>query len=242
LGVRGDNGRHAIRGHQVVAGAAHAGRVHWKRVLAAAVIVFGISAVAESVFDALAADAVAAVAVPVGVLAFGLDVFCEVFFAGLLERLVGQARYGAPEQGILTVLRTLPYRRLILADLLVTGLVTLGLFALVVPGVVIFTLLSLSAPIINIEGMSAVRAMRRSAQLVRGRFLLTLILVTVPFWIADSIGTAVQDAVHGEPLAVDIGVRLVVTVAVAVCTGLIQVELAYRLIEADAEETRPATS
>ena len=242
MGVRGDHGRHAIRGRQVVASAAHAGRVHWKRVLAAAVIVFGISAGAETVIDAWAADGAAAVAVPVGMLAFTLDVFGEVFFAGVLERMVGQARYGAPEQGILTVLRTLPYRRLILADVLLTVLVTLGLFALVVPGVVIFTLLCLSAPIINIEGRSAVQAMRRSAQLVRGRFWLTLILVTVPFWIADSIGTAVQDAVHGEPLAVDIGVRVVVTIVVAVCTGLVQVELAYRLIEADAEDKRPATS
>jgi hypothetical protein len=242
LGVRGDRGRRGIRAGQVIAGAAHAGRVHWKRVLAAAVIVFGISAVAETVIDAWAADRGAAVTVPVGLLAFALEVFGEVFFAGLLERMVGQARYGAPEQGIFTVLRTLPYRRLILADVIVTVLVALGIFALVVPGVVIFTLFCLAAPIINIEGESALRAMRRSAQLVRGRFLLTLILVTVPFWIADSIGTAVQEAVHGEPLAVDIGLRLVVTIIVAVATGLVQVELAYRLIEADAVDKRPVTS
>jgi hypothetical protein len=242
LGVRGDRARHAIRGRQVLAGAAHAGRVHWQRVLVAAFIVFGISAVAETASNALVADSAAALAVPIGVLAFAIALFGEVFFTGLLERMVGQARYGAPEQGVLKVLRTLPYRRLILADILVTGLVTVGLFALVVPGVVIFTLLSLAAPIINIEGESALRAMRRSAQLVRGRFWLTLILVTVPFWIGDSISTLVQDAVHGESLAVDIGVRLVVTIVVAICTGLVQVELAYRLIEADAEDKRPATS
>jgi hypothetical protein len=240
--VRDDNGRHAIRGRQVVAGAAHAGRVHWKRVLAAAVIVFGISALAETVIDAWAVDRAVGVTVLVGALAFAIDIFGEVFFTGLLERMVGQARYGAPEQGILTVLRTLPYRRLIVADVLLTVLVTLGLLALIVPGVVIFTLLCLSAPIINIEGKSAIRAMRRSVRLVRGRFWLTLILVTVPFWIADWIGTTVQDAVHGEPLWLDLGVRLVVTIVVAIGTGLVQVELAYRLIEADAEETRPAAS
>jgi hypothetical protein len=240
--VRGDRGRRGIHAGQVIAGAAHAGRVHWQRVLAAAVIVFGVTAVIETLIDAWAVDRTAAVTVPVGLLAFALEVFGGVFFTGLLERMVGQARYGAPEQGILAVLRTLPYRRLILADILVTGLVTVGLFALVVPGVVIFTLLCLAAPIINIEGESALRAMRRSAQLVRGRFWLTLILVTVPFWLADSISTFVQGAVHGEPLAVDIGVRLVVTIVVAICTGLVQVELAYRLIEADAEEKRPATN
>jgi hypothetical protein len=242
VGVRGDHARRAIRGGQIISGAAHAGRVHWQRVLAAAVIVFGVSAVIETLIDAWAVDRRAAVTVPVGLLAFALDIFGEVFFAGLLERMVGQARYGAPEQGILTVLRTLPYRRLIVADILVTGLVTVGLFALVVPGVVIFTLLCLAAPIINIEGESALRAMRRSARLVRGRFWMTLILVTVPFWIADWINTFLQDAVHGEPLAVDIGVRLVVTIVVAIATGLIQVELAYRLIEADAEDKRTATS
>jgi hypothetical protein len=242
LGGRSDRGRHAIRGRQVVAGAAHAGSVHWKRVLVAAIIVFGISAVAETVIDAWGADAAAAVAVPVGFLAFAIDVFGEVFFAGLLERMVGQARYGAPEQGILTVLRTLPYGRLILADVLLTVLVIAGLFALIVPGVVVFTLLCLSGPIINIERESALRAIRRSARLVRGRFGLTLILVTVPFWIADWIGTSVQDAVHGEPLWIDIGVRLLVTIVVAIGTGLVQVELAYRLIEADREEQRPVSS
>lgn len=240
--MRGDRARHAIRGRQVLAGAAHAGRVHWQRVLAAAIIVFGVSAVAETVGDAWASDRGAAVAVPIGVLAFAIDLFGEVFFTGLLERLVGQARYGAPEQGVITVLRTLPYRRLILVDVLVTVLVALGYLALIVPGVVIFTLLCLAAPIVNIEGQSAVGAMRRSVQLVRGRFWLTLILVVVPFTIADGISTAVQDAVHGEPLWIDLGVRLVLTIVIAISTGLVQVELAYRLIEADVEDRRTATS
>jgi hypothetical protein len=242
LGLRGDRARHAIRGRQVLAGAAHAGRVHWQRVLVAALIVFGISAVAETASDALVADSAAAVAVPIGVCAFAIDLFGEVFFTGLLERMVGQARYGAPEQGVLTVLRTLPYRRLIVADILVTVLVALGYLALVVPGVVLFTLLCLAAPIVNIEGKSALGAMRRSAQLARGRFGLTLILVVVPFSIADWIGTTVQDVVHGEPLWLDLVVRLVVTIVIAIGTGLVQVELTYRLIEADAEDKRTATS
>jgi len=237
--MRDDHARHAIRGRQVVAGAAHTGRVHWRRVLAAAVIVFGVSAAAETASDALVADSAAALAVPIGVLAFSVDLFGEVFFAGLLERMVGQARYGAPEQGVLRVLRTLPYRRLILADVLVTGLVTVGTLALIVPGLVLFALLCLAAPIVNIEGLSALRAMRRSVQLVRHRFWLTFILVAVPFSIADWVVTAVQDAVHGEPLVIDIGARLVVMIVVAVATGLVQVELAYRLVEADAANQRP---
>ena len=99
MGMRDDHARHAIRGRQVVAGAAHTGRVHWRRVLAAAVIVFGVSAAAETASDALVADSAAAVTVPVGLLAFALEVFGEVFFAGLLERMVGQARYGALNKG-----------------------------------------------------------------------------------------------------------------------------------------------
>ena len=45
-----------------------------------------------------------------------------------------------------------------------------------------------------------------------------------------------------QPLWIDFDVRLVVTIVVAVCTGLVQVELAYRFIEADVEDNRPATS
>jgi hypothetical protein len=242
LDAPGDGGRRAIGGREVVFGAFHAGRVHGKRVLVAAVIVFGISALAETAIDEWALGRTAAVTVTVAVLAFAIDLFGEVFFAGLLERMVGQARYGGPEQGILTVLRTLPYRRLIVADVIITALSIAGLFAFIVPGLVIFTLLCLAGPIINIEGTTALRALRRSAQLVRGRFGLTFILVTVPFWIADWIGTTVQEAVHGLPLAADIPLRLVVTIVVAIATGLVQVELAYRLIEADTEAKRPVTS
>ena len=52
---------------------------------------------------------------------------------------------------------------------LLTGLgVGLGLFLLVVPGLILFTRWSLAVPAVMLEGKSPLDAMRRSAQLVKG--------------------------------------------------------------------------
>src|SRR5205809_3589990 len=52
---------------------------------------------------------------------------------------------------------------------LLTGIgVGVGLFLLVVPGLVLFTRWSLAVPAVMIEGRSPVEAMRRSTQLVKG--------------------------------------------------------------------------
>jgi hypothetical protein len=169
------------------------------------------------------------------------DLLGEVFFVGVLDRLVGEA-HGRPVQGPLTVLRTLPYGALILADVLVAGLVAVGLLAFVVPGVIAFTLLCLSAPIVNIEQRSAVSALRRSAQLVRRQFGLTLVLVTLPFFVADWVGTSLEDTIHALPFVEEYALHLVVTIVIAVVTGLFQVELAHRLIDLDADRARATKS
>ncbi|MGH9207326.1 MAG: hypothetical protein ACRD1G_12320 [Acidimicrobiales bacterium] len=237
-GGQGNHRRRAPRAGEVVSAAARSGCRHWKRVLPAAVVVFGISALAETAIETWASHAGAAVKVPVGVLALGADLLGAVFFAGLLERLVGEAGHDAPNQSTLTVLRTLPYGRLILADLLIVLFVVLGTLALVVPGLVIFTQHALAGPIVNIEGGSAVSALRRSARLVRSRFWLVVVLVAIPLWVAGAIGDAVKDAAHGLPSAAAFVVSFVALVVLAPGPGLVQVELAYRLIEIEAEEPR----
>jgi hypothetical protein len=123
---------------------------------------------------------------------------------------------------------------------LFTVLVVTGLLVLIAPGVVLFTLLCLAGPIVNIEKTSAVRALRRSAQLVRRRFWLTFILVPVPYFVGETVATTVQDAAHGLPLAADYGVHTVVATVIAILTGLVQVELAHRFVDAD-NESRAAS-
>ena len=58
---------------------------------------------------------------------------------------------------------------------LLAGVATgLGLVAFVLPGLVIAIFLTFSAPAVMLEGLAATAALRRSAQLVRGRFWRTL--------------------------------------------------------------------
>ena len=158
-------------------------------------------------------------AVVVGALAFGADILGEVFFVGLLDRLVGEASHGWSAETVPTILRTLPYGRLILADVILTVLVVLGSLALIVPGVVLFTLLCLSGPIVNIEGRSAASALWRSAQLVRRRFWMPALLVAVPFSVADWVASAIQDAVHGESLVIDFVLHAALATIIATVTG-----------------------
>lgn len=224
-----------MRARDVLSAAAYAGRRHWPRVLAVALVVFGLTALLETVIDEWAHASSVGWIVAVDVVAFGADIFGEVFYVGLLDRLVGEAVHGGSPQSVRTILRTLPYRRLILADVLLLVVVIFGLFAFILPGVVLFTLLCLSGPIVNIEGLPAARALRRSAQLVRRRFWLAFFLVTVPFFIADWVASSVQDAAHSLPLPADFGIHWVLATAIAIVTGLIQVELAHRAVEADAE-------
>jgi hypothetical protein len=232
----------AVRARDVLSAAAKAGRRHWLRVIAVAVVVFGLAALLETVVEAWGDNWSVGWFVVVDVLAFSADILGEVFYVGVLDRLVGEAAHGGPAQSVPTILRTLPYGRLILADVVVTILVIVGIFAFFLPGAILFTLLCLSGPIVNIENRPAMSALRRSAQLVRKRFWLTVFLVTIPFFIADSIATSVQDAAHSLPLAADFCVHATVATVIAIVTGLIQVELAHRLIEADTHDERPATT
>ncbi|HWC37661.1 MAG TPA: hypothetical protein VG476_03980 [Acidimicrobiales bacterium] len=225
----------AIRARDVLSAAAYAGRRQWQRVLGVALVVFGLTTLLETLADNFGHEWSVGWVVAIDVLAFGADLFGEVFYVGLLDRLVGTAVHGHAPQSVPTVLRTLRYGPLILAAVLAAALAILGLFVLIVPGVVLFTLLCLSGPILNIEGLSAVRALRRSAQLVRRRFWLTFVMVTVPFFVADWVTTSVQDAAHGLPLAADFVIHAVVATAIAIVTGLVQVELAHSFIEADHE-------
>jgi hypothetical protein len=201
------------------------------------VVVFGLSAFAETAIEEWANRAGWVLATVVGSVAIAADLLGEVFFVGVLDRLVGEA-HGLPVQGPLTVLRTLPYRALILADVLVAILVSVGLLAFVVPGVIAFTLVCLSAPIVNIEQRSAVSALRRSAQLVLGRFKLTFFLVSAPFFVADWVASSLEDTIHALPFVEEFALHFVITIVIAVVTGLIQVELAHRLIELDTGRQR----
>jgi predicted secreted protein len=159
-----------------------------------------------------------------------LEVLGSVFLAGFLCRIVGSAEHGLERASVGQVARTLPWGRLIRADLLVVLLVVLGLILLVIPGVIAITLLAVVGPVIEIEDEPVRAALRRSAHLVRQKFWWVLLLATLPLAVVSEI-----ESLAPEPHSVDaaleaVAIRGLGTGVLEAVIGLILVELTYRLI------------
>ncbi|WP_421120976.1 hypothetical protein ACE2AJ_06760 [Aquihabitans daechungensis] len=90
------------------------------------------------------------------------------FLAGLLERVVGAERHGHERPTVHAVIRHLPWHRLVVADVVLTLLIVVGLGLLVVPGILVATWFALALPLINLENRRVFDAFGRSARLVRG--------------------------------------------------------------------------
>src|SRR5262249_13666198 len=125
-------------------------------IVGAALVVFSISALVDVLTDVLAdefADKPALIALLLTVA--GVAVLGTEFFAGLTDRIAGQEERGHPRQPLGQILRTLPYGRLIVADVVLAGGTFLLSFALLVPGMIFFTFHALVGPALVMEDRKA---------------------------------------------------------------------------------------
>jgi hypothetical protein len=137
---------------------------------------------------------VAAVAIAVGVVtATGL--IGEVLFSGAIAISLTHP-HGEEPPPLREIARRLRYGRLIAVDLAFVAIVAVGLLLGLVPGVFAFVFLALAGPVIELEERRPASALRRSVQLVRGRFWLAF-WVLVPIEIAgDAVGGGLAALVH----------------------------------------------
>ncbi len=120
----------------------------------------------------------------------------EVFFSGAVAVSLTQTEHGrAPT--LREISRRLDYRRLIAVDVLYGLMVTLGLVALVVPGVLLFVWFGLSGPVVEIEGRGVRGAFARSWRLVRGHFWTVLAVLGPLEIVGDGLTGLLAHAVHG---------------------------------------------
>jgi hypothetical protein len=119
----------------------------------------------------------------------------EVFYAGAVAlALAGDEGSDPPSLG--SVARRLAYLRLIAVDIIFGVAVVIGLVALIIPGIVLFTWFALAGPVVELEGAGVRAAFRRSRQLVRGRFW-TVLLVLLPITLAsEALSSASLELVH----------------------------------------------
>jgi hypothetical protein len=156
-----------------------------------------------------------------------------VFYPALLDRIVGAHRYGHEHHELRHVFRTLPYLKLVAADLLFVAATAVGSALLVLPGVIAFTLFAIVGPMITIEGRGVLDAFRRSAQLILPRFWLTIVIVTGPAFTEHALVHGIEHALHGTSVVAALVVGALVGASVLALIALIEVTLAHELVARD---------
>ena len=207
------------------------------RILAVAVAVSLLTVLADIALTNLIDHSDLSLAVVGELTSTALEVLGSVFLSGFLCRIVGSAEHGLEGASVGQVVKGLPWRRLILADLLVVVLVVLGLIALVIPGLIVLTLLAIVGPVIEIEDKPVLAALRRSAHLVRPRFWWVALLVTLPLAVVSEIESLAPEP-HSVRAALEtIAIRGFGTGVLEAVITLVLVELAYQLIALDTRQS-----
>jgi hypothetical protein len=243
--------------------AAWTGRRHlWPLLIVATVVAMAI-AVAEVISDNFVDPENNALSIGGTLSVEAISMFGTILLAGFLCRLLGQDKNGglpvhdgktvhdskAVHRGkavhhgtaaqtsdlvtLVVVLRTLPWISLIVADILILVMTIAGLFLLVLPGLIVFTLFAVVGPAMEIEDRRPLSGLRRSAHLARQHFWTVALLATLPqigLAFAESLLPSPHGAVHIFEVIV---VRGIVLAPFEAAFGLLLVALCYRLMDAD---------
>jgi hypothetical protein len=218
----------------ILADAARAGwRYRW-RILAVAVVVRTVTALLEILVEEFADRANIPVSLVGGLSSSAVSLLGAVFLSGFLCKLLGQEGDGADRVSVRKVMRTLPWWRLIGADLLVALFVVIGVILLVIPGLIAVNLFAVVGPVIDIEHPHVFSALRRSAHLVRQHFWTVALLVTLPVAAASALEVTPASETAPAILAA-LATRGLAGAVVEAAIGLVEVKLCLRLIALDRE-------
>jgi len=110
---------------------------------------------------------------------------------------------------------------------------------LVVPGLVAFTLISLTGPVIVMERAGVARSLVRSARLVWPRFWLTVRVVTIPVLIESAALHALYVVGLPHPFLAGAAYEAALGVSIGALVGLAEATLAIDLVSLS---PRPAPS
>ena len=238
----------------IAAAVVHTARRHAWRILVVSITVSAVTVAAELAADHLLDRADVTTALVGALSTSTLSLLGAVFLSGFLCRLVSSTEHGAAEHGatehektgeaadgsrIRDVLRSLPWGSLILADLLATLIIVVGLVALIIPGLIAITLLAVVGPVIELEHRSALAGLRRSVHLARPHFWRVAAFATLPLLLANGIAAFLPDPSGTTDVVTTLVVRSVGEGILESVVGLLLVELCYRLIAADRGATRP---
>src|SRR5580700_264181 len=164
------------------------------RVVVPALVIFGLDAIQGTFYTVVAVDHLGWESLA-GTFVYGASTLGLTFYAGMLERLVGSVERGEAPEPIGRVLRTLPWGRLLLAELVLIVVGTIAGALFLGPGLVVDTLFALVGPLINLLDSSVRDAFRRSISLVLPHFFLVFCFIALPVAIEHEILVLVADLI-----------------------------------------------
>lgn len=162
-----------------------------------------------------------------------------VVFAGYLDEAVGHEYFRGHRVRFRTVLRTLPWGRLVVADLILIAGATIGLTLFVVPGLAWLTLFTLVGPVIVQEHHGLTDGFARTLQLSRTAWPKILLLVVLLLAVEQGVHEWVHHSLHHHGFWVEVGASWLVSALVGGFVGLVEVALATELM---ARHPREATT
>jgi len=226
--------REPLRARAVIRAALRTYREQFWRVASTAFFVFGTVAAVDAIAVVLVIDRHVSRPIGAAITSVVAGVFAMVgvvIYAGILDKVVGAHLHGHPNLTLSQIWKVLPLGRLIVADVVLALATLIGLALFVIPGVFIFTMWSLVGPVITIEDRRVAGALRRSGQLVRSHFWLTLLLVTLPLQFEEAALHAIHYTdLFEHPLVPAFLVNGLLGMVIGSIVGLVEVVLAYELI------------
>ena len=199
------------------------------RVIVPGLVIFGLDAIQGTFYTEIAVDHLGVGSV-IGAVLFGASSLGLTFYSGMLERLVGSVERGEPAQPVFTVLRTLPWGRLLVAEAILILISAVASVALVVPGLIVGTMFALVGPLINLLDSSVPQAFRRSLQLVWPHFMLVFVIITLPLAVEHEIVVFFAELVPHEHIWAVFLTTFVLGDLFGMALGLMEVTLAERLV------------
>jgi hypothetical protein len=197
-------GRRSLSIRGVARDVAASYRAHWQFLILSALVVLLPQALADGFLDRLEVDGVHSArdvailaAVPLTVV---VNLFGQAFYAGLTAAAVVEWRAHHPLPGIVALLRTLPLRRLVLLDIVITLGSAIGFVLLLIPGLIWLAYFSIAPAIVKFEHQGVWVSLRRSRELVRGSFWRVFVTVVGTILTTELAVGAIGAPFHDAPV------------------------------------------
>ncbi len=163
-----------------------------------------------------------------------------VVYAGYLDEAVGHEYFKGHYVRFSTVLHTLPWGRLVVADVIVVVGTVIGLSLFVVPGIIWLTLFTLVGPVIVQEHHGVIDGFRRTLQLSRGAWRMVLLLVVLLLVVENVAHEVVHQALHDAALWLQVLALWLTAAVIGGIVGLVEVSLASELMARSPRADRAA--